>query len=76
MKEITFEKALEKLEQTVKELETGDLTLDFSLKKYEEGIELARMCRQKLEKAKKKIETLVKKDEDIFEQKAFELEEE
>jgi exodeoxyribonuclease VII small subunit len=74
-KDVSFEKALEKLEKIVGELETGDLPLDSSLKKYEEGIKLARACQQELEKAKAKIETLVKKDGDLFEQKPFEEEE-
>lgn len=62
MKEIVFEKALEKLDKIVDELEEGDLSLDDLLKKYEEGIKLAGMCQQKLDKAKKKIDILIKKD--------------
>ncbi|MBD3379044.1 MAG: exodeoxyribonuclease VII small subunit [Candidatus Omnitrophica bacterium] len=62
MKETSFEKALENLERTVDELEAGELSLDDSLKKYEEGVKLARMCQEKLEKAKKRIEKLVKDD--------------
>jgi len=38
MKEMSFEKAMEKLEKIVSDLEDGDLSLDESLKKYEEGI--------------------------------------
>lgn len=71
MKEIPFEKALEKLEKIVEELESGDFSLDESLKKYEEGIKLARSCQQKLDKAKAKIETLIKKDDGDFEAKPF-----
>lgn len=71
MKEIPFEKALEKLEKIVEELESGDFSLDESLKKYEEGIKLARTCQQKLDKAKAKIETLIKKDSGDFETKPF-----
>ncbi|MGB2601042.1 MAG: exodeoxyribonuclease VII small subunit [Candidatus Omnitrophota bacterium] len=71
MKEVPFEKALEKLEKIVEDLEAGDLSLDASLKKYEEGIKLARTCQQKLEKAKKKIEVLIKKDEGLFETEGF-----
>ena len=73
-KDIAFEKALEKLEKIVEELENGALSLDASLEKYEEGIKLARVCQQKLEKAKKKIETLMKKDEGLFEKESFEYE--
>lgn len=66
MKEVSFEKALEKLEKIVSELEDGDMALDSSLKKYEEGVKLARMCQEKLDKARKKIETLVKKENGTF----------
>ncbi len=71
MKDMDFEKALEKLEKTVEDLEAGDLSLESSLKKYEEGIKLARVCQQKLDKAKEKIELLVKKDDGLFEKKDF-----
>jgi len=71
MKDISFENAIEKLEKIVDELEAGDFPLDASLKKYEEGIKLARTCQQKLEKAKEKIETLIKKDNGLFEEKPF-----
>jgi len=72
MKDISFEKAFEKLEKIVEALEAGDLSLDASLKQYEEGIKLARACQQKLDKAKQKTETLVKKDDGLFEREPFE----
>ena len=74
MKDTNFEKALEKLEKIVEDLEAGDLSLDNSLKKYEEGVTLARMCQQKLDKAKEKIETLVKKDDGTFKKESFDEE--
>jgi len=74
MKDVPFEKAFEKLEKIVEGLEAGDLALDASLKQYEEGIKIARMCQQKLDKAKQKIETLIKKDDDLFEREPFETE--
>ncbi|MFC1644171.1 exodeoxyribonuclease VII small subunit [Candidatus Omnitrophota bacterium] len=74
MKDISFEKALEKLEKIVGELEAGELPLDTSLKKYEEGIKLARACQKKLDKAKEKIEVLVKKDDGRFVKEPFEEE--
>lgn len=58
--EMKFEDALKKLESVVSELESGDLSLDTSLAKYEEGIRLVRLCQKKLEIAKKRIEILVK----------------
>ena len=60
MAELKFEEALKRLERIVEDLEKGDLTLDEALKKYQEGIELARACSQRLESAKKKIDILVK----------------
>ena len=60
MKDISFEKAMENLEKIVADLEGGDLSLDVSLKKYEEGVNLSKACRQKLDKAKQKIEVLAK----------------
>lgn len=60
MAELKFEEALKKLEGIVGQLETGDLALEASLAKYEEGIRLVRFCQKKLEQAKKKVEMLVK----------------
>ncbi|MDP2905039.1 MAG: exodeoxyribonuclease VII small subunit [Candidatus Omnitrophota bacterium] len=60
MAEIKFEEALKKLEKIVEELEKGNLSLDDALKKYQEGIELSRVCGSKLESAKKKIDVLAK----------------
>ncbi len=71
MAEIKFEKALEKLETIVDELETGDFPLDESLKKYEDGIKLASTCQKQLDKAKDKIETLIKNSDGSFEAKPF-----
>lgn len=71
MAEIKFEDALNKLEDIVGELEKGDLSLDDSLAKYEEGIKLSVLCTKKLEAAKKKIEILVKTGEERFTLKQF-----
>ena len=76
MKNMNFEKALEKLEKIVEELEAGDLPLESSLGKYEEGIILARECQAKLDKAKEKIEKLIKKDDGTFKKEPFKEENE
>ena len=60
MAEIKLEEALKKLEKIVEDLEKGDLSLDEALKKYQEGIEISRLCAQRLENAKKKIDVLTK----------------
>ncbi|MCO4792646.1 MAG: exodeoxyribonuclease VII small subunit [Bacteriovoracaceae bacterium] len=54
----TFEKQLESLEEIVDLLESGDLNLDDSLKKFEEGVKLFKTCKDKLSKAEKKIAVL------------------
>ena len=71
MAEIKFEEALKKLEKIVGELEDGDLPLDESLARYEEGIRLSRICAKKLEEAKKKVEVLVKSEDGTFELAPF-----
>lgn len=72
MAEVKFEDALKKLEKIVEELENGNLSLDEALKKYQEGIELARVCSQRLDNAKKKIDVLSKSKKGEFELKALE----
>lgn len=58
--EMKFESALEKLEEIVDKLESGDTGLDESLKIYEEGVKLLKFCTAKLDEVEKKIEILVK----------------
>jgi exodeoxyribonuclease VII small subunit len=58
--EPTFEQALQRLEQIVQKLEKGDLPLEESLRHYEDGIRLSRLCHGKLEEAEGKIEMLMK----------------
>ncbi len=53
-----FESSLKKLEQIVRELESGEIGLDESLSRFEEGINLYKNCRQTLEGAEKKIKIL------------------
>ncbi len=54
----SFETALSRLEQIVGSLEKGDLSLEESLKLYEEGISRARLCQERLEQAEARIEVL------------------
>ena len=71
MAEMKFEEALKKLEKIVGELEDGNLSLDESLEKYEEGVKLSRLCAKKLEVAKKKVEILLKSEDGSMELKPF-----
>lgn len=61
----TFEESLSRLEQITSELENGDLDLEESLKKFDEGIKLTEFCNKKLEEAHKKVTLLLKKDGEI-----------
>lgn len=58
----SFESSLEQLQQTVKKLESGELSLEQSLKCFEEGIRLTRLCQQQLQSAEQKVELLMKAD--------------
>ena len=55
---LSFEKAMVRLEQIVRALEEGKITLDDSLKLYEEGIALVRLCSGKLDEAEQKIKMI------------------
>ncbi len=75
MAEPKFEKDLEKLEQTVEALEAGGLSLDDALKRFEEGIKLARRCDKALTEAERKIEILMKNAQGEIAAEPFEDEE-
>jgi exodeoxyribonuclease VII small subunit len=55
-----FEEALAKLDGIIKKMESGDLSLEESLKAFEEGIRLARLCEKKLDEAQRRVEVLTK----------------
>ena len=61
-KEVSFEDNMKKLEEIATELEKGDLDLDSSVKKFEEGMKISKECNEMLEKAEKKITMLIKGD--------------
>lgn len=73
--ELKFEKALERLEKIVEELESGNIPLDEALKKYEEGVRLSRACSERLAQAEKKIQILTKTLDGSIKREPFELEE-
>ena len=74
--ETKFEKALERLEKIVEELEAGDLPLEDALKRYEEGVRLSRICSEKLGQAEKKIQVLTKTLNGTLKREDFESEDE
>ena len=58
-----FEKSLERLETIVREMESGELSLEKMMKHFEEGMGLVGICSTKLNEVERKIELLVKKGE-------------
>ncbi|HHT9125095.1 MAG TPA: exodeoxyribonuclease VII small subunit [Candidatus Brocadiia bacterium] len=71
MAKIKFEESLKKLEGIVEQLERGDLTLDESLTKYENGIRLYKQCLALLESAEKKVQILTKNASGQFQTEDF-----
>jgi exodeoxyribonuclease VII small subunit len=72
MSDMKFEDALQRLEEIVDRLETGELPLEDSLKVFEEGVALARRCSKYLEEAEKRIELLTKDEAGLLKTEPFE----
>jgi exodeoxyribonuclease VII small subunit len=70
-----FETSLHKLEEVVKKLESGELSLDDSLKAFEEGVKHAAFCARKLNEAEKRVELLLKQKDGAFVREEFRPEE-
>lgn len=62
--QLPFEMGLDKLEGIVKQLEDGEISLEESLKLFEDGVELSQGLRRQLDEAESKVEILVKKGGD------------
>lgn len=58
-KNITYEQAAAELESVVELLESGELTLEDSIRMFEKGIELVRFCNKKLDEIEKRITILI-----------------
>lgn len=65
---INFENAMKQLEDIANELENGDLPLEKSVEKFEEGIKLSKKCNEILEKAQKKISILISNGDELVEE--------
>jgi exodeoxyribonuclease VII small subunit len=57
-----FEKKLGRLEEIVSKMESGDLSLEDSLKMFEEGVKLSRECNTQLQAAEQKVKVLLTVD--------------
>ena len=64
--EISFEESLERLENLVNKMESGDATLEQSLVWFEEGMDLIKLCQVQLNNAEQKVQELVKKADGKF----------
>ena len=66
--EKTFEEGIIELEKIVLDLESGDMTLDDSMKKFEEGMMLSKHCGELLASAEKKITIVLEKNGELVEE--------
>lgn len=67
-KEKTFEELMEELEEITNKLEKEKLSLDESVKLFEEGMNISKECNEKLESAEKRISILINEGENITEE--------
>ena len=67
-KELSFENAMERLEEIASMLESGEFTLDEALKLYEEGVKLIGVCETKLKTVEGSVKILVNKEGELTEE--------
>lgn len=60
MTKLNFEKSMKQLEQIVQELESGDLSLEKAIKKFEDGVGLSKLCSKQLDETEKKVTMLLR----------------
>lgn len=70
-KEISLEEKLKELEKIASEIEASDLTLDEAINKFEKGIKLSKECSDILDNAEKRINILVKNDDESYTEQNF-----
>jgi len=68
---IDFESALEELENIVEDLEKGGQSLDKTVEEFSQGMTLLKFCHKQLDQAEKKIEIMLKEDEEFTEAVPF-----
>lgn len=71
---LSFEEAFNVLEQTVRDLESGILSIEEAVKLYEQGMEMARLCSCKLDAAQLRINLLTKSEDGELETEELDLE--
>ena len=70
-KDMNFEEAMTSLENTVRKLESADMSLDESLKAFEEAIALVKVCNEKLDAAEHKVKILIAGEDGTVTDKPF-----
>lgn len=60
-----FEEAMTRLEGLVRKMETGEMTLEESLKAFEEGVRLSRLCAARLDEAERRVELLLRENQQL-----------
>jgi exodeoxyribonuclease VII small subunit len=66
--DISFDEAIKQLEEVVKQLESGQLTLEKSVELYQQGMELSLLCDTKLKQAELKIEVVTQSSDNLLKQ--------
>ena len=62
MREPTFEEAIQELEKTVQDLESGDLSLEDSMKAFEKGMKIQAFCKRKLDRSTEELNRILQED--------------
>jgi exodeoxyribonuclease VII small subunit len=63
-KHLTFEEAMERLEEIVEKLEQGDVPLEESIELYQQGMRYSKLCHTKLQNVEKKMDLIMNEDGD------------
>jgi exodeoxyribonuclease VII small subunit len=63
---LSFEAGLKRLEAVLDSLEHGDLSLEEAMRAFEEGVQLVRLCHQRLDEVERRVELLLKDDAGRF----------
>lgn len=73
-KEMSFESALERLEEIVESMESGEASLSDLLQKYSEGVELSKFCMASLDRTEQAMDLLIKEGNGSFKEQKLEIE--
>ncbi|RZB31951.1 MAG: exodeoxyribonuclease VII small subunit [Desulfobacteraceae bacterium Eth-SRB1] len=76
MTKLNFEKSMKQLEEIVQELESGDLSLEKAIKKFEDGVRLSKLCSKQLDETEKKVTMLLRDQKGKISVNSFDSDEE